>query len=223
MALLGKGALLNWGGVLPKHDLDYNLWHSLEHMPERMSVKGFLRAFRCVGLKGTNDKDKYFMMYDVKSKDILSSRQYLNRLNNPTDWTSKILSKYVYPSRAICEVIKTKSLTNGLSGFFVTIRYLSQNNDIKNFYNISDEIMKQNGIFSIHCFQSDREISLIKTKEKVIRSFQGNKDEIIDYAVVIECLNIYEVKKFLLNKFKIKSDNNIKINYYQLQHVIELV
>ena len=223
MALLGKGALLNWGGVLTKHDLDYNLWHSLEHMPERMSVKGFLRAFRCVGLKGTNENDKYFMMYDVKSKDILSSKQYLNRLNNPTDWTSKILSKYVYPSRAICEVIKTKSLTTGLSGFFVTIRYLSQNNDIKNFYNISDEIMRQNGIFSIHCFQSDREISLLKTKEKLIRSYQGNEDEIIDYAVVIECLNINEVKKFLLNKFKIKSDNNIKINYYQLQHVIELV
>ena len=222
MALLGKGALLNWGGVLPEHDLDYNLWHSLEHMPERMSVKGFLRAFRCVGLKGTNDKDKYFMMYDVKSKDILSSRQYLNRLNNPTDWTSKILSKYVYPSRAICELIKTKSLTTGLSGFFVTIRYLSQNNDIKNLYNISDEIMSQNGIFSIHCFQSDKEISLLKTKEKEIRSYQGNEDEIIDYAVVIECLNINKVKKFLLNNLKIKSDKKIKINYYQLQHILEL-
>ena len=222
MALLGKGALLNWGGVMPKHDLDYNLWHSLEHMPERMNVIGFLRAFRCVGLKGTNDNDKYFMMYDVKSKDILSSKQYLNRLNNPTDWTSKILSKYVYPSRAICEVIKTTSLTNGLSGFFVTIRYLSQNNDIENFYNISNEAMSENGIFSIHCFQSDKEISLLKTKEKVIRSFQGNEDEIIDYAVVIECLNINKVKNFLLNYLKIKSDKKIKINYYQLQHVVEL-
>ena len=223
MALLGKGALLNWGGVLPKHDLDYNLWHSLEHMPERMSVKGFLRAFRCVGLKGTNDNDKYFMMYDVKNKDILSSKQYLNRLNNPTDWTSKILSKYIYPSRAICEVIITKSLTNGLSGFFVTIRYLSQNDDIKNFYNISDEIMRQNGIFSIHCFQSDKKISLFKTKEKVLRSFQGNEDEIIDYAVIIECLNIKKIKRFLLNNLKIKSDKKVKINYYRLQHVIELV
>ena len=222
MALLGKGALLNWGGVMPKHDLDYNLWHSLEHMPERMNVTGFLRAFRCVGLKGTNDNDKYFMMYDVKSKDILSSKQYLNRLNNPSDWTCKILSKYVYPSRAICEVIKTKSLTTGLSGFFVTIRYLSQNNDIRNFYNISDEIMCQNGIFSIHCFQSDREISLLKTKEKLIRSYQGNEDEIIDYAVVIECLNINKVKNFLFNYLKIKSDKKIKINYYQLQHIIEL-
>ena len=222
MALLGKGALLNWGGVLSKYDLDYNLWHSLEHMPERISVKGFLRVFRCVGLKGTDDINKYFMMYDVINKDILSSKQYLNRLNNPTDWTSKILSQYVHPSRAICEVIKTKSLTSGLSGFFVTIRYLAKNNEIKKFYNISDLIMSKNGIFSIHCFQSDREISLLKTKEKVIRSYQGNEDEIIDYAVVIECLNINKVKNFLSKNLKIKSDKKIKINYYQLQHVIEL-
>ena len=223
MALLGKGALLNWGGVLPKHDFDYNLWHSLEHMPERMSVKGFLRAFRCFGLKGTNKNDKYFMMYDVRSKDVLSSKQYLNRLNDPTDWTSKILSKYLYPSRAICEVINTKSLTSGLSGFFVTLRYLTKNNEIENFYNISDIIMTKYGIFSVHCFQSDKEISLIKTKEKVIRGFQGIKDEIIEYAVIIECLNINKVKRFLFNELKIKSNKKLKINFYQLQHVIELV
>ena len=223
MALLGKGALLNWGGVLSKHDFDYNLWHSFEHMPERMSVKGFLRAFRCIGLRGTNVNDKYFMMYDVKSKKVLLSKQYLNRLNDPTDWTSKILSKYLYPSRAICEVIKTKSLTRGLSGFFVTIRYLTKNYEIEKFYNISDIIMKKYGIFSIHCFQSDKEISLLKTKEKVIRSSQGNEDEIIDYAVIIECLNIKKIKKFLLNNLKIKSNKKLKINYYQLQHVIELV
>ena len=62
--------------------------------------------------------------------------------------------------------------------------------DIKNFYNISDGIMNQNGIFSIHCFRSDKKISLLKTKEKVIRSYQGKEDEIIDYAVVIECLDL---------------------------------
>ena len=82
--------------------------------------------------------------------------------------------------------------------------------------------MSKNGIFSIHCFQSDKEISLLKTKEKVIRSYQANEDEIIDYAVVIECLNINKVKKFLLSNLKIKSDKKIKINYYQLQHIIEL-
>ena len=82
--------------------------------------------------------------------------------------------------------------------------------------------MSKNGILSIHCFQSDKEISQLKTKEKVIRSYQGNEDEIIDYAVVIECLNVRRVKDFLLNNLKINSDKKIKINYYQLQHIIEL-
>ena len=192
-------------------------------MPERMGVKGFLRAFRCLGLKGTNNNDKYFMMYDVRSKDVLSSKQYLDRLNDPTYWTSKILSKYLYPSRAICELIKTKSLTSGLSGFFVTIRYLAKNNEIENFFDIPDNIMTKYGIFSVHCFKSDKEISLIKTKEKVIRGFQGFKDEIVDYAVIIECLNINKAKRLLLDEFKIKSNKKLKINFYQLQHVIELV
>ena len=129
--------------------------HSLEHMPERMSVKGFLKAFRCIGLKGTNNNDKYFMTYDVKSKDDLSSKKYLDRLNEPTDWTSKILSKYLYSYRSICEVIKTKSLTSRLSGFIEAIRYLTKNNEIENFYNISDNIMTKCGILSVHCFQSD--------------------------------------------------------------------
>ena len=78
------------------------------------------------------------MMYDVRNKVILVSKKYLNKLNNPTDWMSKILSKYVHPSRAIYEVIKTKSLISGLCGFFVTLKYLTKNKEIKKFYNILD-------------------------------------------------------------------------------------
>ena len=57
----------------------------------------------------------------------------------------------------------------------------------------------------------------------VIRGYQGIKDEIIDYAIIIECININKVKRFLLNELKIKSNKKLKINFYQLQHVIELV
>ena len=78
--MLGKGALLNWGGVLTESEFDYNLWHSIEHMPERMNVNGFFRAIRCLGLKNTSYKDKYFMMYDVKNKDVLKSKEYLDTL-----------------------------------------------------------------------------------------------------------------------------------------------
>ena len=46
MALLGKGVLVNWGGVVKSKEEDYNSWHSLEHMPERINIKGFLRGCR---------------------------------------------------------------------------------------------------------------------------------------------------------------------------------
>ena len=42
MGLLGKGVLVNWGGVVKSKEQDYNSWHSLEHMPERINISGFL-------------------------------------------------------------------------------------------------------------------------------------------------------------------------------------
>jgi len=40
----GRGALVNWGGVVAASEVDYNAWHSLEHMPERLAVPGFAAA-----------------------------------------------------------------------------------------------------------------------------------------------------------------------------------
>jgi len=38
MGLLGSAVLVNWGGIVTKKEIDYNQWHSLEHMPERISL-----------------------------------------------------------------------------------------------------------------------------------------------------------------------------------------
>ena len=91
MSLLGKAVLVNWGGIVKSEEVDYNSWHSLEHMPERININGFLRGFRAIGIKGTCNTNKYFMMYEAKSKEVFESKEYLNRLNNPTSWTKKIL------------------------------------------------------------------------------------------------------------------------------------
>ena len=191
MALLGKGALLNWGGVLPKHDLDYNLWHSLEHMPERMSVKGFFRAFRCVGLKGTNDNDKYFMMYEAEKKEVFVSKEYLERLNNPTSWTKEILSNYISPSRTICSVIASKSI--GLASFISTIRFV--NKEVENEHNVEqlklsiNDITSLQGVTGMHVLLGDNTFGQMNTEEKKFRSSQGKNDVIISQGLILEGLN----------------------------------
>ena len=125
MSLLGSAVLVNWGGIVEEKEIEYNEWHSKEHMPERISLPGFLRGLRAVGIPGTNLNHKYFMMYEAERKEVFTSRKYLERLNNPTKWTKEILSNYLFPSRTICSVISSKSI--GVGGYLSTVRFLGEN------------------------------------------------------------------------------------------------
>ena len=53
MGLLGSAVLVNWGGIVEEKEIEYNEWQSKEHMPERISLHGFLRGLRAVGIPGT--------------------------------------------------------------------------------------------------------------------------------------------------------------------------
>ena len=41
MSLLGSAVLVNWGGIIPDKEEDYNQWHSKEHMPEEYPYPDF--------------------------------------------------------------------------------------------------------------------------------------------------------------------------------------
>ena len=225
MSLLGNAVLVNWGGILKSKEIDYNSWHSLEHMPERISLTGFLRGFRGVGIKGTIDNHKYFMMYEAEDKKVFQSKEYLDRLNNPTKWTKDILSNYVSPSRTICDVIASKSL--GFGGFVATIRFLEKEikkkidiNSIKDQISI---ITNMNGITGMHMLLGDLKFGQLETEEKKFRSQQGYEDEIISFAILIEGLNTNSLKKAIKKLTKCFSFNEGKlliINYYKCQHIL---
>jgi hypothetical protein len=44
MALLGRGAFVAWHDIAAGREADYHVWHSREHMLERVAIPGFLRA-----------------------------------------------------------------------------------------------------------------------------------------------------------------------------------
>ena len=62
MDLLGSAVLVNWGGIVQDNEIEYNDWQSKEHMPERISLPGFLRGLRAVGIPCTNLDYKYFII-----------------------------------------------------------------------------------------------------------------------------------------------------------------
>ena len=81
MGLLGKGALLIWHDPSAEVESDYNEWHSKEHMFERVGIPGFRRGQRAVAISGA---PRYFNLYEVDDAETLTSKAYLDRLNDPT-------------------------------------------------------------------------------------------------------------------------------------------
>jgi len=225
MGLLGNAVLVNWGGILPDKETNYNEWHSKEHMPERISLPGFLRGYRAVGIDGTEINHKYFMMYEAEKKEIFVSKEYLERLNNPTKWTKEILSSYLSPSRTICSVISTKSI--GLGGFILTIRFLDKNiqnqHHVESLKLLTREVTEFQGITGMHVLLGDNSYGQMNTEEKKHRSSQGKNDQIISQALIIEGLNLTSLKivlNYLDDKILLNEDKSIISNFYSCQHVL---
>lgn len=98
---------------------EHDDWHTHEHFPERLRIPGFLRGSRWIARSGP---PRYFVMYEVQNLDTLASAPYLERLNNPTPWTSKMMRNYVGMRRALCEV--AASFGSGLGCTALLIRFV---------------------------------------------------------------------------------------------------
>jgi len=225
MSLLGSAVLVNWGGIMPDKEDDYNQWHSKEHMPERISLPGFLRGYRAVGIEGTNLNHKYFMMYEAKNKEVFVSKEYLERLNNPTKWTKEILSNYISPSRTICSVISSKSIGSG--NFILTVRFLNEqfhkNQDLEKLKVFINKVIEFQNITGMHFLLGDDSFGQMNTEEKKYRSSQGKQDQIISQAIIIEGLNLDSLKTsldHLIQKFSIKENYTTIVNFYTCQHIL---
>ena len=87
--MIGTAALAIWLTLDPAGEEDFNAWYPRQHLPERLSVPGFLRGrrYRAVG-----DSPPYFTLYELEDSQVLASPAYIERLNDPTAWTRRVLA-----------------------------------------------------------------------------------------------------------------------------------
>ena len=110
MSLLGKAAMLLTFDIEDAAIGEHDDWHTHEHLPERLSIPGFLRGTRWVSVKGS---PRYTVIYEVERLETLRSDAYLKRLNNPTPWTSKMMAHYRGMIRGLCSVERSYGLGTG--------------------------------------------------------------------------------------------------------------
>lgn len=119
MAERQRGILAIWNDCRAGREAEFDAWLQGEHLLERLAVPGFLFGRRHQAISGTSG---YFIFYLVESPDILTSKPYLERLDNPTAMTRKIMSEvFLNMNRTVCRRALRRGAFRG--AFAATARF----------------------------------------------------------------------------------------------------
>jgi hypothetical protein len=102
MAMLGQAALAMWWDMAPAMLAEFEHWHTHEHYPERLGIPGFRRASRWRDAEGG---EGVFQMYELEGYGVLASPAYLERLNAPTPWSTRMMPHHRHMVRSQCSVL----------------------------------------------------------------------------------------------------------------------
>ncbi len=119
MPLLGNAAMLLSFDVVDEVVPEHDDWHTHEHLPERLSIPGFVRGSRWVS---SNAGPRYFVLYEVEQLATLQSGAYLERLNNPSPWTSRMMPSYRGMTRGFCSLSGSFGVGLGQAGLLIRLK-----------------------------------------------------------------------------------------------------
>jgi hypothetical protein len=116
--MLGRAAVAMWWDIPAGMQAEFEDWHSHEHMPERLAIAGFLRGTRWIAVSG---EPSYFVLYEAEEPATLAGDAYLERLNDPTPWSRKMMPYHQNMVRSLCRV--RASFGRGLAHAVATVRF----------------------------------------------------------------------------------------------------
>jgi hypothetical protein len=195
MALLGKGAMVTWHDAEAAGEMDFNEWHSKEHLAERVGVPGFLRGYRFVALAGS---PKYCILYEVEELATLTSEPYLDRLNHPTSWTQRSLAVPRNNNRTLCRVLASLG-QGGVPGFMGTLQLGPAAGQARRLRQhligqLLPELITKPGLLAAHLLEGDQTASGMATEEKRLR---GVPDQTADLAVLLAGYEVDAIRSAL--------------------------
>jgi hypothetical protein len=221
MPLRGQSAVVIWSDMADP--AAHDLWHSREHLPERVAIPGFLRARRCVTLEA--GAPRYFVLYELKDAAILTSSAYLARLNQPTPWTAKTMGSVRALSRTLCGVAASHG--DGVGAHLMAVRLAPQASRASQLQVRLEELLtklgQQPGLVGAHLLQREHAVERPDTTERQLRR---HEDGFVDWVVVVEgydATTLGTSVKQLLSADSLEQHGATQVSGfkgYQLQHLM---
>ncbi|MBR0710370.1 hypothetical protein [Bradyrhizobium liaoningense] len=178
MSLLGKAAVAMWWSVRAEQRAEFGDWHSHEHFPERMSIPGFRRGSRW---SSTTDAEGFFVLYELEHYEVLTSRGYLDRLNAPTPWSTRMMPHHLGMIRSQCRIVA--SFGGGVATSLATIRLspeVGRETELQTHLSETlGALAQQPGLTGAHLLLTDTPRTSAPTTEQQIRGKDGAADWIV--------------------------------------------
>jgi hypothetical protein len=162
----GAGFLAIWSDIEPAALTDYRHWLTREHTTERVTTKGFLavRVFRAA----RSDINRFFILYELESPEVLDGRAYLARLNAPTPWSQRIMPQLGNFIRG--GGVMTARAGRGEGSIIAALR-IERLPDQPN--GLADAIAALDGIAAVQIGITDHARTSVPTAEKGMRQQEG--------------------------------------------------
>jgi len=117
-----RGILAIWNDRRAGSEAEYEAWYRGEHLPERLSIPGFRASWRYRAVVG---EPAYFTFYETDTPEVLFSEAYLDRVENPTELTRRIMSGiFTNATRALLTRRARWGMLRGV--FAVSVRFESK-------------------------------------------------------------------------------------------------
>ena len=195
MPLKGEAFMIIWHDIRAESERDYHLWHTREHMPERLGVPGFLRGRR--GVDWTRDKYRYLTLYEGEKLATFGSAPYLERLNNPTEWSLRVQPAFYNFVRSACAITATAG--RGVGGAMATLRVgldgIGENVFCDLAPGLVDELLVLEGACAVHAGVARSDVTGAKTREIELR---GTQDiQTFDAVILIDGVGRREIEALM--------------------------
>jgi hypothetical protein len=159
----GQGFLAIWSDLAPEDETDWAHWMTREHSSERVGIEGFLgcRIFRAEG----TTVNRYLILYDLATPDVVGGAQYLARLNAPTPWSQRIMPRLHNFARGGGQVLARAGIGQG--GVLAVVPLQSGPAHPEEIVAVMASIDR---IAVVHILVTDAAQTSIATREKGMRS-----------------------------------------------------
>ena len=165
----------------PANRREFEDWHAHEHLPERLAIPGFLRGSRWTS---RSQEAGIFVLYELSDLGVFASPAYLERLNRPTAWSTRMMASIRNMVRSPCRI--SVSVGAGLGRGLLTLRFApapGSANALREWVQttIATSLSKRPGLVAVHLLEAEIPRQIGQTTEQALRG----GDAAVSWALLV--------------------------------------